>query len=203
LAFCFADLSWRHDSENTDDKCSPALPLSRSVVLRYTVELASLHPHLDLSTNTYPISQTLDPASTTIVSTIAGRRYIVRAIRRPERPIVFASPALSLPHHAPIAFAFSPSQKGCETGSDTGRQRRPITNLPDWRSSTPVKLRRVGTSDTHTFKVRGFEEDLPLRHFGSNRSASEVWWLTEGSHALRLQGTGLEVESFRKPNPRR
>ena len=87
-------------------------------MLRYTVELASLHPHLDLSANTYPISQTLDPASTTIVSTIAGRRSIVRAIPRRERPIVFASPVLSLqfPHHAPIAFAFSPSQKGCEKG---------------------------------------------------------------------------------------
>jgi hypothetical protein len=97
----------------------------------------------------------------------------VRAIRR-HHPIVFASLTLSLATRLSSHRHFVQDKKGCETPTTTA----------DYQFASPVlhtltSLRRVGFSDTYPSKVRRSEEDSPLRHFGSNRSASEVRWLTE------------------------
>jgi len=97
-------------------------------------------------------------------------------------PLCLRSLSLAL-HHAPIAaVAFVLQQKGCET--EVTRR----TTITDYQFASlaqprPVGFRRVGTSGIHSPK---FVEEVnrPLRHFGSNRSASEVRWLTEGFTTL-------------------
>ncbi len=109
---------------------------SASSVLRYTLHLHTLTPiwvfrhHSRISVSQlHPSTQHRHP----IESTIAGREFSITAFCRRERPILFCPPnTLACLHHAPIAFAFSPSQKGVRRKLHGG-PRSPITNLPHLR----------------------------------------------------------------------
>jgi hypothetical protein len=101
---------------------------------------------------------------------------LLRASGR-HRPIVFASLTLSLVTRLSSHHLFVLRKKGCETLQINHDLRLPIsladTSYASFWTTTSWLLRYYKLPEIVD------PNKLLLRHFGSNRSASEVRWLTE------------------------
>lgn len=167
-------------------------------MLRYTLGLHTPPPSgsFDITPETqYPNCIPRPGIDTPLSRPSQGENPLSRHSVDENAPTSFAPEPPSLASITRLSHSlFLLRKKGCET-EVTRRSKITDCQFASLALHLPARLRRVGNFSFHILQGRRREKGSAVATVGSNRSASEVRWLTE--HTLsRLQGTGTRPKSF-------